>query len=235
MGMFSQTEIFLMIGVVGVLLVVIVVLTILDIKDYRKNVSLLKNDEEIDDNEVMAEEVKEPIKTEEILISDISEENTSLETHLDEIVIEEVSDDNIVLEEVEEPLIMQEDIQENRNILEEELNKTLETMPNEDNLVTTFEEEQERTAIISLDELMSKTNEIYSENEMMQYDDGNAPITIDEVINKYNKEQPIISSFYGIEQSNQNLEFENTATYEKLSRETKNEFLAKLREINENK
>ena len=48
-----------------------------------------------------------------------------------------------------------------------------------------FEIEQEECAIISLDELSKISNNLYDSNEFMQYDDGNEPITIDEVINNY--------------------------------------------------
>ena len=108
-----------------------------------------------------------------------------------------------------------------------------------------------------------RINELYNQNEVVQYDDGNEPISIDEVISMFNKEEksvpevmqdivednvsekkeayshkettPFISSVYGIEPTSNSLEFENTATYEKLSRVKKNEFMTKLREKYEDK
>ncbi len=285
MGMFSQNEIILMIGVVSTLLVIITILTVLDVKDYLKNKD---NDEEeyefgeelqtniVEEQEEVNEkldtvEVLEVKNNEEILIADVYDEPTvSIEPVKKEIVepmIEEF-EEPLMIEEVEETpntLVMEEEYQpEHASVdMKEELNKVLDTIPNEDNLVTSFEEEQERTAIISLDELMNKSNELYNQNEVVQYDDGNEPISIDEVISMFNKEEksvpevmqdivednvsekkeaythkettPFISSVYGIEPSNNSLEFENTATYEKLSRVKKNEFMTKLREKYEDK
>lgn len=80
--------------------------------------------------------------------------------------------------------------------LNEELSKVEETMVSEDEIekkALSFEEEQERTAIISLDELMQKSDDLYNENEVVQYDDGNEPISIDEIINMYNKEEKEIN------------------------------------------
>ena len=286
MGMFSQNEIILMIGVVSTLLVIITILTVLDVKDYLKNKDSDEEEyefgEELQTNMVEEqEEVNEKLDTvevlevkndEEILIADVNDEPTvSIEPVKKEIVepmIEEF-EEPLMIEEVEEStpntLVMEEEYQpEHANVdMKEELNKVLDTIPSEDNLVTSFEEEQERTAIISLDELMNRSNELYNQNEVVQYDDGNEPISIDEVISMFNKEEksvpevmqdivednvsqkkeaythkettPFISSVYGIEPTNNSLEFENTATYEKLSRVKKNEFMTKLREKYEDK
>ncbi len=286
MGMFSQNEIILMIGVVSTLLVIITILTVLDVKDYLKNKDNEEEEyefgEELQTNIVEEqEEVNEKLDTvevlevkdnDEILIADVYDEPTvSIEPVKKEIVepmIEEF-EEPLMIEEVEEStpntLVMEEEYQpEHASVdMKEELTKVLDTIPNEDNLVTSFEEEQERTAIISLDELMNKSNELYNQNEVVQYDDGNEPISIDEVISMFNKEEksvpevmqdivednvsekkeaythkettPFISSVYGIEPTNNSLEFENTATYEKLSRVKKNEFMTKLREKYEDK
>lgn len=245
-----------MIMVVSVLLIFIVILTILDIKEYLKN----KNENESLNIEEETINPKED-KIEAVLVEDEKEKE-------DIPFFEEIPDNNqmdeITLEDDGEVLIS--DFKEESNDILEELNKVENTMvtTNQDleNTINSFEMEQERTAIISLDELMQKSDELYNENEFVQYDDGNEPITIDEVINMYNKEKeqeeksvpnvmadiveekiepysrkesvPFISSVYGIEKNN-NLEFENTATYEKLSRVQNREFMNKLREIKEEK
>ena len=285
MEMFSRTEILLMIGVVGVLLIVIVVLTVFDIKDYLKNKN--KEDleeyefgEELDNVQEEKEIPLEPVEVlevsdnNEIMIADmedVSENTLSYEPVKkieDEVLIEDVEElpeikenvlenfvepkEDVMLMEVEEP---KKDEKININ---EELSKALDSIKDEESVVIpSFEEEQERTAIISLDELMNRSDELYENNEVLQYDDGNEPISIDEIMSMYNKEEksvpevmkdiveekevythkettPFISSVYGIE-TNNSLEFENTATYEKLSRSKRTEFMAKLREMNENK
>ena len=56
MGMFSQKEIILIIGVVSVLLVCISVLTILDIKDYLKaKKGIILEEEALEDEEIEVE------------------------------------------------------------------------------------------------------------------------------------------------------------------------------------
>lgn len=277
MEMFSQNELLLMIGVVSVLLICISILTILDIKEYLKNkkVNILEEvEEELVPEQVLVQEEK---KEDSIEVFEVKDEEIKSNVQEDEMLYE-VSEEPIKIEEVEEePLITEigiepikkeqlsvqvNEVKEKIN-LEEELNKAAEPVNSLEDTITNFEMEQERTAIISLDELMKKTDDLYNGNEIMQYDDGNEPISIDEVMNRYNESQervvpevmesiiedvpdekelyshkqttPFISSIYGLEPENNALAFENTATYEKLDRVSNNEFMNKLREMSENK
>ena len=288
---FSQNEIIIMIGVVSVLLICITILTILDIKEYLKAKKTSINvDEEAsfgpeyhEEEEVETEPVRvvqEETKKEEVYVTTSQETKESN----DEIFLEEMEDEKFEDEKVNEPLIQEEEEVELPKVevtvkeevvepvlekkekkeldLFEELSEIEENLPNNKDDVTNFEMEQERTAIISLDELMQKSNELYNDNEIVQYDDGDEPISIDEVISRFNREQgkanvekevplvsrvmdsgdepysrketiPFISSVYGIERSDKALEFENTANYEKMSRQKYNDFMAKLREMDE--
>lgn len=72
----------------------------------------------------------------------------------------------------------------------EELKK-LENEEKEENIeLTKFETEQEENAIISLDELIAKGKTITEQNEVTQYqDDGNEPISIQELEERYRKEK----------------------------------------------
>ena len=139
--------------------------------------------------------------------------------------------------------------------------------------LTNFEEEQEKAAIISLEELIRKGRTLYEANEVTQYEDeGNEPISIQDLEKKMDKKvavyeepfiisnvvedkveenvkvenapvevkkfksSPIISPIFGIEKDNSSdnsLELENTANYEKLDDEIKktNEFLMTLKEL----
>ncbi len=282
--MFSQTEIMLMIGVVSVLLFGITILTILDIRDYLKaKKGLIEEDDSILTYQEEPVQVMEEETQPEPLIMEEKEDN-------EEIYLEEVEDDikeeiEPVMEEeyipkvkvevpkveIETPKVEIEvpkvEVKEEKalNVLEEYKDME-ENLPNQKDDVTNFEAEQERTAIISLDELMKRSNELYDSNEVVQYDDGNEPISIDEVIKMFKRDNeeemvveekevpkvfqdvveekvpyskketiPFISSVYGIEKENNALEFENTATYEKLDRAKYNDFVAQLKEMNENK
>lgn len=72
----------------------------------------------------------------------------------------------------------------------EELKK-LENEEKEENIeLTKFETEQEENAIISLDELIAKGKTITEQNEVTQYqDDGNEPISIQELEERYKREK----------------------------------------------
>ena len=328
MGMFTQNEILLMIGVVSVLLLCITVLTILDIKEYLKAKKALVKEVSVEENVVTNEvepvNVVEVEDTPNVLINEVKEEKKE-EVYFEEMEDEHFEDKvvvNPIIEEDEEVYVpkMKEakveveipevketkvevnipkveenkievnvpqveetkvevelpkvEIKEEKKELDvfEELEETINNLPNKKDDITNFEAEQERTAIISLDELMKRSNELYTENEIDQYDDGDEPISIDEVIKMFNHEEdkvenlvtevkeevkeipevyqevveekvpyskketiPFISSVYGIEKENNALEFENTATYEKLDREKYNDFVAQLKEMNENK
>lgn len=272
MNMFTQSELLLMIGVVGVLLICIIILTILDIRDSlkaKKSVSeenvfgeeFKEKEEEV--SQVVLEEVEEKPILDEVLINDVKNDDLFFEEMEDEEY--ETPEVNVMEEVVPEVTVLEEEPKEKKRLpLLEELEEIENNLPNKKDDITNFEMEQERTAIISLDELMQKSNELYDNNEFVQYDDGNEPITIDEVMARFNKENnikeeikevpevmqdiieekelyskketiPFISSVYGIEPKDNALEFENTATYEKLDRQNYNDFVSKLREMNENK
>lgn len=64
--------------------------------------------------------------------------------------------------------------------LTEELEAT--SSSQEENItLTSFEEEQERDAIISLEELIKRSKEMYESNEISQYDDENIPISLSDL------------------------------------------------------
>lgn len=227
--LFSQNEILLMIGVVSVLLFSILILAILDFKDRRKlkNNHEMVKDDEIEFGEKMEEALKVLPKTEETIeVLELS----------NEVTINDVKEDvlnSVIVPENENSINV---VEEKKVDLEEELNKALESIPIEE-AVNNYEMEQERTAIISLDELMQKSDSLYNDNEVSQYDDGDEPISIDEVINRFNakEEKSVPEVMRNIVEDNNKMSFENTATYEKLSRESNSEFVAKLREASENK
>lgn len=73
----------------------------------------------------------------------------------------------------------------------EKITSLLEDNKDSDNLIeqTVFEKEQEESAIISMDELMKRSDELYNANERMQYlAEEDSPITIEELKRKVEKE-----------------------------------------------
>lgn len=244
--------------------------------------------EETEPEEVVVSEIK--TNDNEIYLEDMEDEKFEEKTEINPFVEEVKEEVNPLIQEEEDFVPRTQEIKKevvvpqiSEEILEttvenkekkkleifEELDELEEKLPNKLDDVTNFEMEQERTAIISLDELLNKTDELYNDNEIVQYNDDDAPISIDEVISRFRQESepesvivkedtkevpivmqeieddevivpysrkeniPFISSVYGIEKDNNALEFENTATYEKLDRENYNDFMAKLREMNE--
>lgn len=120
---------------------------------------------------------------------------------------------NEVKEEVEQlqytdPEPNQEEAKEELRKVTEELIKQEQEASNNNIDLTKFEEEQEENAIISLDELMQKSETLYQQNEVTQYqDEGNEPISLTdleermkniqveiEAINQEEEKQPAIVS-----------------------------------------
>lgn len=134
--------------------------------------------EEMEDEKFNNKEVVSP------LIQEVEEESKPIIEEVKEEVITPKVD--IKKEELVEPIL--EKKEKKKLELFEELDEIEENLPNKKDDVTNFEMEQERTAIISLDELLQKSNELYSDNEYVQYDDGNEPISIDEVISRFRQE-----------------------------------------------
>lgn len=87
------------------------------------------------------------------------------------------------LKQLEEELEKQEDIEEVRNAT-----------------LASFEEEQERTAIISMDELLSKGRQLYEANDIVQYEDeGNEPISLQDLERRVEKKAAVYEEPFIIE------------------------------------
>ena len=249
MDLFSEKELLIMALVVGGLLIIIGYLTILDIKDYLKN---RKKDVALESVEEKEEVVvnSPPVDS----MTAVLEEIEVLD--FDEPVILKKEEKEINLIETDEEIsfveLTKEELKEEAKKELERISIELENVENKDpfeDTITNFEIEQEENAIISLDELVKISDNLYDSNEAMQYDEGNEPITIDEVINKFNNSNNIteeanqvsysevnpIMSFYGYENTHNEMQFENTANYDKLDMELRktNDFLNSLKEMHE--
>lgn len=244
--------------------------------------------------EKVVEEVKEVENSKPVIIENKEEQTSIVEEESENI--ESLVLDNMETEPVEEITYTSiepshEEAQEELRRLTEELEKAEEETKNID--LTSYEEAQERDAIISLDELIKKSKEMYASNELTQYEDeGNEPISLADLEAKMKqvaaieeepveytepviepiieqieetpvveqmvlddfdtvkvevekrpvyqesfkyKPSPIISPVYGIEKkiSQNDLELENTANYEKLDEEIKktNDFIMTLKDL----
>lgn len=110
---------------------------------------------------------------------------------IDSIDVEETVDLSEVVEQVQQ---MENEVEElqytsiepDQETARLELKKLQEQLEKEEALsnevVNTYEEEQEQSAIISMDELLAKGREMYAANEITQYEDeGNEPISIQDL------------------------------------------------------
>lgn len=221
--LFTNQEIMIMATVVIGLLIVIFSLSLLDIREKirnKKKIEVENNIEENNINEIEKEEVSNvPPKGS---VSEVLEEIEILDDEDD--IIEVIENDDPFtspIEEIveEEPTVLteQEKAKEELNRVRLELEKEESKEKSLEDTIRLYEAEQENKAIISLEELTKISDEAYENNELRGYEDDLAPISLDEVINHYS--------------TNNNMEFENTATYAKLVREEnkQEDFLTQLK------
>lgn len=258
MHLFNDNEILVMMVIVGVLVFFIFMLVIIDISTAIKRKKINKK------NKIEVIEEEPVIEVKNIPKGSMTEILEDIEIIEDEPIIEpikmvheEITCDDLI-ESNNELLYHEISVRKDPKIELEEIKTQMEECQDNGESITNFELEQEENAIISYEELAKIGNNLYDSNEIMQYDDGNEPITIDEVIKMFNtsneeeivvKEEdkvldnkpiyqtvehvPFISSVYGLEKSKNELTFENTATYEKLNKNQNDDFLTKLQEAHE--
>lgn len=155
--------------------------TIQDVKsDNVKDEVIQKLEEEKVTDEVvqkLKEEILEPIIIEEVALEEELTEVEELKEKKEEPELEYTSIEpdpataREELEKITEELRKQE-LKKNNEVVSEEV---------ENIKLTNYEESQEENAIISLEELMKKSKEMYALNEITQYaDEGNVPISLTE-------------------------------------------------------
>lgn len=143
------------------------------------------------------EEVKEeiidnkPVEERENIILEQADTNIELIEPKDENIKYVIKDEEEVKEEAKEEL--KELVQE----LKEEKNENIE--------LTDFEVEQEQSAIISYNELKKVSNELYDSNELTQYDEGDEPISINQLREKFKEVNNPVSVAVATEEEKSNL------------------------------
>ena len=172
----------------------------------------------VDNETFIIEEEQDVVEIEEIEVLDFDEPIIEMKEELTNNVVNIVESVEVSkVEEVSSLVQFQEfaPVEDESNILviedeqeraKEELRRIeeeLEKQESFENTITNFEIEQEENAIISYDELIKVSDKLYDQNQVVQYDDGDEPITIDEVIKRF---------------SSSDMVFENTADYDKLNR-----------------
>lgn len=145
-----------------------------------------KTQTEVAGNINLQKETEEPI-----IIKNVQKTPEVLETENLEVMEnvskqEEVIDNNNIKEEIELQYTSIEPDQVTAKLelekLTEELKKQEELEQPENIALTSYEESQEENAIISLEELVKKSKEMYAANELSQYaDEGNEPISLQDL------------------------------------------------------
>ena len=149
--------------------------------------------------------VAEPviISSEEVEIAPQVEASTIEEKAVEEPAVEMVvpeEDDKaqVLANNKEEENLVYTDIAPNRTEAQEELlrlTKELEAASTQQNIdLTSYEEQQEKDAIISLDELMKKTKVMYENDELSKYEDeGDEPISLQDLEKKMQEAKAVLN------------------------------------------
>lgn len=257
LNLFTEKELIIMLSVVCFLLLIVIVLTISDILNRKKEIILEEEQEELS-----------PIQKEEMIEMTTQVQEEVLENNNIEIqeVNEVVTDEEIESLDLEPPMIKKiETVETNLDNKEKALvelakiEDTLEHQISLEDTLTNLETIEEENAIISYQELLENTNELTTVLE----DDGDEPITLDEVFKLFNgnnddgivineslealpieeayqgefNSSPYLSPINGVEGENlADIQLENTANLEKLDKEIRktNQFLNILNELKKN-
>ena len=254
LNLFTEKELIIMLSVVCFLLLIVIILTISDILKRKK--------------EIILEEELSPIQKDEMIEMTTQVQEEVLENNNIEIqeVNEVVTDEEIESLDLETPMIKKiETVETNLDNKEKALvelakiEDTLEHQISLEDTLTNLETIEEENAIISYQELLENTNELTTVME----DDGDEPITLDEVFKLFNgnnddgiiineslealpieeayqgefNSSPYLSPINGVEGENlADIQLENTANLEKLDKEIRktNQFLNILNELKKN-
>ena len=257
LNLFTEKELIIMLSVVCFLLLIVIILTISDILKRKKEIILEEEQEEFS-----------PIQKEEMIEMTTQVQEEVLENNNIEIeeVNEVVTDEEIESLDLEPPMIKKiETVETNLDNKEKALvelakiEDTLEHQISLEDTLTNLETIEEENAIISYQELLENTNELTTVME----DDGDEPITLDEVFKLFNgnnddgiiineslealpieeayqgefNSSPYLSPINGVEGENlADIQLENTANLEKLDKEIRktNQFLNILNELKKN-
>lgn len=164
-------------------------------RELNKLVEQVKNEAEIEDTpdsyiEPVISPINESASRENIIVDPISiqeEEQlqyTSIEPDMETAQLE--------LQKITEELKRQEEAEK-----EEVVQVEVET---ENHDLSNYEEQQEENAIISLEELVQKSKDMYAQNELTQYvDEGNEPISLKELEEKAVLSKPKFEDEFSIQ------------------------------------
>lgn len=176
MDILLSPDVLFIYGLIFVMIAAIVCILVFDKKGKKKHL-FIEEDEEEDEEEV--ELVEAPTERVKPKVENVRkpEEVERVTTSLDKVE-QEVKYVDPVLDQTSAQIELQK--------LTEALEKREE--PDVNSIISEFESEQEENAIISLEELLQRGKQMYSKNEVTQYEDE-GPISIDELKMRYEEEK----------------------------------------------
>lgn len=170
-----------------ILIIVVVVIDRIESKKKPKNLFDTLNMKIINDaNNVIEEEKNKEVDVLEVESKQKEEVNFKDLEPIPEVKVNKIEDEEVYVESELEKTQAQIRVEEINEALK---NAQIEEKIEEDKYAK-FEEEQEKNAIISYNELKKSFDKLYSENEKIQYiDDDEIPINIDELYELSKKEE----------------------------------------------
>lgn len=234
-------DVLMIYGLIGLMAVLLLVIFIMDYRSKKKNldtsspiviegstpIEKYETYDHVKENleEMPKEEVKEKIPDEQV----VQEIKTEEKVEKQEKPVEETIE--IITPEEENSSIkyVMKDAEEEKEEAKEELKELVQELKedkNENIELTDFEVEQEENAIISYNELKKVSEELYDSNELTQYDEGDEPISINQLREKFKEASDPVSVAVATEEEKSDLietieSLEHTPLKEKIEEKPK--------------
>lgn len=208
---FSSNDNLIIIGLMTVIIILMAIILLIDIKakKQKQNESDVIENIDIDISEPINENIENDSSTNEIKEIKYVETNDELEKTKAKIELETLKAE---LQKAELENAQEEKIETVETTVEQ---PTVTTLEPQKNSIDMFEDEQEEKAIISVEELSKKADELYDQNEITQYEDeGNEPISIQELeaLYKASTEVPVTETKIDSPVTTQSIKMEETFT-----------------------
>lgn len=271
LSLFTQRELMIMGLILGSLILIILILIISEKFGNKESVDILEEDISLEKpvEKIETENIKiEKIETENIMenkeeVEEIKQEAKPLEVNelavkqdeIEELII----DDEPIIKKIKSPEVLSIEPVEKAKMELLKAEEEIVNQPSLEDTLTNLETIEEENAIISYQELLENTHDL----TMALEDDGDEPITLDEVFKLFNgsndngivinealeaipiedayhgefNSTPYLSPINGVEsESLAEIQLENTANLEKLDKEIRktNQFLNILNELKKN-
>lgn len=256
--MFSQisqninSELYFIYGLIVVVILLIVLVLIIDRKDAKRNKRRTKLTDTLNMKPITNDMLRDSKYREDIEVIDMMDEEKEEKTYftrpipkikldLEEVGMIEEKEDEVINEDDDEDEIYHDtELEKTQAQLRvEEITKALEKAKIEEQIeeerdkYQDYEEEQERNAIISYEELKGSYDKLYEESEKKQYmDDNSIPINIKELYEANNKEDEYRQKY--VEEDVELLDTDNSYNQKNNDIDNASDFLTTLKELRNN-